>query len=99
MIDDEATPAGDPLMRRWLQKLVPGSRRRAARVGRLHDLAEDHGRRLFEWQGGVCAISGLPFSLTQFPGVLVKHPFAPSLIASRPWGLHSRQRSPGLHRG
>ena len=79
MINDENAPARDPLMTRWLQKLVPGSRRRAARVGLPHHLAEHHGRRLFEQQGGVCAISGLPFSLTQFPGVLVKHPFAPSL--------------------
>lgn len=79
MIDDETALARDPLMTRWLHKLVPGSRRRAARVGRLHDLAEDYGRRLFNQQAGLCAISGLPFSLTQFPGVLVKHPFAPNL--------------------
>ena len=36
-------------------------------------------------QDGRCAISGLPFSLTRFEGVLAKHPFAPSLdrISSR----------------
>lgn len=66
-------------MARWLRNLVPRSRRRAGRVGFLNDLASDHGQRLFERQTGLCAISGLPFSLTQFPGVLVKHPFAPSL--------------------
>lgn len=69
----------DPMMTRWLLNLVPRSRRRAARVGFAHDLDNDHGPRLFEQQGGLCAISGLPFSLTQFAGVLVKHPFAPSL--------------------
>lgn len=72
-------------MVRWLGNLVPRSRRRAARAGFPNDLASDHGQHLFEQQTGLCAISGLPFSLTQFPGVLVKHPFAPSLdrVSSR----------------
>ena len=40
---------------------------------------------MFQRQKGLCAISGLPFSLTEFADVLVKHPFAPSLdrISSR----------------
>lgn len=76
---DSRVSAHDPLMARWIGNLVPRSRRRAGRAGFLNDLASDHGQRLFEQQIGLCAISGLPFSLAQFPGVLVKHPFAPSL--------------------
>ena len=75
----------DPLMIRWLRHLVPRSRHRAGRAQFAHDLPADHGEQLFRRQGGICAISGLPFSLAVFIGVLVKHPFAPSLdrISSR----------------
>jgi len=75
----------DLLMTRWLRNLVPRRRHRAERSQFPHDLAADHGEHLFQRQGGLCAISGLPFSVAEFAGVLVKHPFAPSLdrIASR----------------
>ncbi len=75
----------EPAMARWLRGIVPRSRQRAGRAGLKHDLADDMGKRLFQQQEGRCAVSGLAFSLTMFPGVLVKHPFAPSLdrISSR----------------
>ena len=75
----------EPAMARWLRGIVPRSRQRAGRSGLMHDLAPNHGERLFQQQAGRCTISGLAFSLTMFPGVLVKHPFAPSLdrISSR----------------
>lgn len=69
----------DPLMARWLRNLVPKSRHRARRANLVHELEAGHGQLLFEQQAGICAISGLPFALTVFPDVLVKHPFAPSL--------------------
>ena len=69
----------DPVMMRWLRSLVPRSQYRAKRAQLAHDLAPDHGMRLFQQQAGACAISGLPLSLLTFPDVLVKHPFAPSL--------------------
>jgi len=69
----------NPMMTRWLRNLVPRSRHRAERALFAHDLVADHGECLFQQQGGICAISGLPFSLAEFAGVLVKHPFAPSL--------------------
>jgi hypothetical protein len=69
----------DLLMTRWLRSLVPRSRHRAGRSQFTHDLAVGHGEHLFQQQRGLCAISGLPFSLAEFAGVLVKHPFAPSL--------------------
>jgi hypothetical protein len=69
----------DPVMTRWLRSLVPRSRHRAERSQFAHDLAAGYGEQLFWQQGGLCAISGLPFSLTEFAGVLVKHPLAPSL--------------------
>ena len=75
----------DATMAKWLRTLVPRSRSRAERSRFLHDLPVDQGERLFSEQMGLCAVSGLPFSLEQFAGVLVKHPFAPSLdrISSR----------------
>ena len=81
---DAATPC-ELTMTKWLRALVPRSRHRAERSGFVHDLPDDQGRQLFQRQKGLCAISGLPFSLTEFAGVLVKHPFAPSLdrISSR----------------
>lgn len=69
----------DPLMARWLRHLVPRSRRRADRANFLHNLPLDHGETLFHHQDGRCAITALPFTLAEFPGVLVKHPFAPSV--------------------
>lgn len=69
----------NPQMVRWLRNLVPNSRRRAGIARFAHDLQNDFGPGLFEQQGGMCAISGLPFSLNEFPLVLVKRPFAPSL--------------------
>jgi hypothetical protein len=79
MNEVEATTQCDPAMARWLQAMVPRSRHRASRAQFAHDLAADHAEQLFQRQQGNCAISGLPFSLTRFDGVLVKHPFAPSL--------------------
>ena len=81
----QLTTEHDPLMARWLRKLVPSSRRRAGLAGFIHSLASDHAEHLFEQQAGICAISGLRLSLIEFPDVLVKHPFAPSLdrISSR----------------
>ncbi len=81
---DVATPC-DLTMTRWLRALASRSRHRARRSGFLHNLPDDAGERLFQWQKGLCAISGLPFSLTEFANVLVRHPFAPSLdwISSR----------------
>ena len=72
-------PSTDPAMAFWLHAMVPRSRHRAIRAKFAHDLADDHAERLFRLQHGVCAISGLPFSLARFDGVLVQHPFAPSL--------------------
>ena len=69
----------DPAMTRWLRSLVSRSRHRAGRAQFAHDLTADHAEWLFQRQQGCCAISGLAFSLTAFPAVLVKHPFAPSL--------------------
>lgn len=69
----------DPMMAKWLRTLVPRSRYRAERSSFVHDLPADQGQQLFQRQRGLCAISGLPFSLVEFAGVLVKHPFAPSL--------------------
>ncbi len=66
-------------MTRWLRALVSRSRHRAERAQFAHNLDADHGEHLFQQQGGLCAISGLHFSLAEFAGVLVKHPFAPSL--------------------
>ena len=63
----------------WLDGLVARSRRRAARSGIAHDLDPGLPAKLFEQQRGRCVVSGLPFSLRRFGGVLVKHPFAPSL--------------------
>ena len=81
---DVAIPC-DLIVTMWLRTLVPRSRHRARRSGFPHDLPDDQGRQLFQRQKGLCAISGLPFSLTEFADVLVKHPFAPSLdrISSR----------------
>ncbi len=75
----------DALMTRWLRNLASRSGHRAERSQFAHDLAANHPEYLFQQQGGSCAISGLPFSLAEFAGVLVKHPFAPSLdrIASQ----------------
>ena len=75
---DVAAPC-DVTMTRWLRALASRSRHRARRSGFLHNLPDDAGERLFQRQKGLCAISGLPFSLTGFADVLVKHPFAPSL--------------------
>ena len=75
---DVATPC-DLTMTKWLRALASRSRHRARRSGFLHDLPNDAGERLFQRQIGLCAISGLPFSLAEFVDVLVKHPFAPSL--------------------
>ncbi len=75
----EAAVPCDPLMAKWLRALVPRSRHRAGRSGLMHDLPADQGWQLFQQQQGLCAISGLAFSLAEFSGVLVKHPFAPSL--------------------
>ena len=81
---DVATPC-DLTMTRWLRTLAARSRHRARRSGFLHDLPDEAGEQLFQRQKGLCAISGLPFSLAEFADVLVKHPFAPSLdrISSR----------------
>lgn len=81
---DVATPY-DLTMTKWLRALASRSRHRARRSGFLHNLPDDAGEQLFRQQKGLCAISGLPFSLTEFADVLVKHPFAPSLdrISSR----------------
>ena len=81
---DVATPC-DLTMTRWLRALASRSRHRARRSGFLHNLPDKVGEQLFQRQKGLCAISGLPFSLTEFADVLVKHPFAPSLdrISSR----------------
>ena len=83
--DDGAGGPADPAMARWLQSMVPRSRHRAGRAQFAHDLVPDHAEQLCRRQDGRCAISGLPFSLTRFEGVLAKHPFAPSLdrISSR----------------
>ena len=83
--DDGAGGSADLAIARWLQSMVPRSRHRAGRAQFAHDLVPDHAEQLFRRQGGRCAISGLPFSLARFEGVLVKHPFAPSLdrISSR----------------
>lgn len=51
-----------------------------------HDLTDDHAVLLYEEQGGCCAVSDLRFSLSRFPNVLVKHPFAPSLDRKRASG-------------
>ncbi len=77
--------ACDLTMTKWLRVLVPRSRHRAERSRFMHDLPADQGEQLFQRQRGLCAISGLPFSLEEFADVLVKHPFAPSLdrISSR----------------
>lgn len=82
MTDDKATAPCDPAMAKRLRGLVPRSRQRAGRAGRAqlaHDFPADHAEQLFQQQHGSCAISGLPFSLSEFAGVLVKHPLAPSL--------------------
>ncbi len=81
---DAATPC-DLTMTRWLRALASRSRHRARRSGFLHNLPDEASEQLFQRQKGLCAISGLPFSLTEFADVLVKHPFAPSLdrISSR----------------
>jgi hypothetical protein len=83
--EGQSVTVPDPAMSRWLRTLVPRSRHRAERARFAHNLAADYGQYLFEKQGGICAISGLGFSLVTFPNVLVKHPFAPSLdrISSR----------------
>jgi hypothetical protein len=79
----------DPLITRWLRSLVPRSRHRAERSQFAHDLTAGHGEQLFQQQRGLCAISGLPFSLAEFAGVPVKHPFAPSLDRISPPPVNS----------
>lgn len=66
-------------MTKWLRVLVPRSRHRAARSRFVHDFPADQHEQLFQRQRGLCAISGLPFSLEEFADVLVEHPFTPSL--------------------
>ncbi len=75
---DVATPC-DLTMTKWLRALASRSRHRARRSGFIHNPPDEAGERLFQWQKGLCAISGLPLSLTEFADVLVRHPFAPSL--------------------
>jgi hypothetical protein len=65
-------------MAAWLRSLPGRSRHRAIRSQLSHDRTPDLGLELFKRQRGRCAVSGLPFSLRRFDGVLVKHPFAPS---------------------
>lgn len=78
--------AWDSLLVRRLKLLVDGSRRRAARSGMDFDLPEGHAEAMFQAQQERCAISGLEFSMQEFPGVLVKHPFAPSIDRIRSGG-------------
>jgi hypothetical protein len=69
----------DATMAKWLQAMVSRSRNRAHAAGLGHTLPDDYAALLYQRQSGLCAISKLKFSLAVFPGVLVKHPFAPSL--------------------
>ena len=55
-----------------------------------HDLADDHAMSLYQVQEGCCDVSGMRFSLSAFPGVLVKHPFAPSLDRTLASGGYTR---------
>jgi hypothetical protein len=59
-----------------LRQLQAGARKRA---GKSYDLPPGFTASLFERQGGRCAVTGIRFSLEEYPHALVKHPFAPSL--------------------
>jgi hypothetical protein len=72
-------PLGDATMAQWLQDMIPRSRRRAALAGLPHSIPDGYGEVLYRRQNGLCAVTGMEFSLREFPNVLVKHPFAPSL--------------------
>ena len=72
-------PVSDVAMARWLHAIIPRSRQRAALAGMLHSIPDGFGEILYRRQNGLCAVTGLEFSLREFPNVLVKHPFAPSL--------------------
>jgi hypothetical protein len=76
---DNVTNVPDVTMSRWLRSMVSRSRQRARAAGIGHTLADEYARVLFDRQKGLCAVTGLGFSLDVFPNVLVKHPFAPSL--------------------
>jgi hypothetical protein len=58
-----------------LRQLQAGARKRA----KSYDLPPGFTASLFERQGGRCAVTGIRFSLEEYPDALVKHPFAPSL--------------------
>jgi hypothetical protein len=51
----------------------------ARKSGKTYDLPLGFTTLLFETQGGRCAVTGIRFSLEEYPHALVKHPFAPSL--------------------
>jgi hypothetical protein len=72
-------PFSDAAMARWLHAIIPRSRKRAVLAGLLHSLPDDFCEVLYRRQNGLCAVTGMEFSLRKFPNVLVKHPFAPSL--------------------
>jgi hypothetical protein len=76
---DDVAKAPDATMSRWLRSMVSRSRQRARTAGIGHTLADGYATVLFDLQKGLCAVTGLKFSLNVFPDVLVKHPFAPSL--------------------
>jgi len=64
-----------------LRQLQAGARK----SGKSCDLPPGFTASFFERQGGRCAVTGIRFSLEEYPHALVKHPFAPSLdrIASK----------------
>jgi hypothetical protein len=59
-----------------LRQLQAGARKR---TDKSYDLPLGFTALLFERQGGRCAVTGISFSLEEYPHALVKHPFAPSL--------------------
>lgn len=62
-----------------LRGIPAKSRRRAAKSGIVYLLPDDYAAELYRFQHGRCDITGLRFSMQQFPQAFVQYPFAPSL--------------------
>ena len=61
------------------KRLIDASRSNVKRSEVEFDLDAQAMTRLWERQGGFCAVSGLDFTDEEFPQALVKRPFAPSI--------------------
>src|SRR5262249_17993898 len=70
----------DPVRRHaWLRRLERSAKARAIKVGMDFQLEPGYTVKLYNEQSGVCAVSGLKFTLERFDDALVKHPIAPSI--------------------